>query len=72
MKQKPLPQTGARVTYTVETICPYCEHYNRYHDLTAVHGNLKRQLEEKKDEYSVFAKCQQCEKPYMVVKHKFA
>ncbi len=73
MKPKPLPQTGARVSFSVEAVCPYCEHYNRYHDLSGVHGSMKRVLDEKKDaEYVVGAKCQQCERPYQIVKHKIA
>jgi hypothetical protein len=70
-KKSTTPATAARVTFTVEVACPFCRYYNRYHDLTSVHGNMKRVIEGKKDTYTLDAKCQQCEKRFSIVKHVY-
>jgi hypothetical protein len=71
VKNQPPKLSSARITFTVETNCPYCEYYNRYHDLTAVHGNMRRVVAEYK-EPSVNAKCQQCDKVFVITAYKYA
>jgi hypothetical protein len=64
--------TGAEIIFTVESNCPHCNSRNRYHQLSAVHTNMKTNLNKSIKEIKLGAKCERCDKFYEITQVRFA